>query len=328
VVVYLLVRRGMLLPWIGWLTTALDVSMVSLALAAFLPLGAPHTAVNSKVIFEVYFLAIGATCLRYDRRLPWFAGALAVAQYGAIVWYAATRWELNAPRWAPFAYGMFDWTAQVSRGILLLIASALSGEIVSRGMRLRQLSSVDRLTGLLNRGFFDERADEELSRARRYGRPLALAVMDADHFKSFNDTYGHAAGDTALRTIAAALRSGVRRSDVVARYGGEEFVLLFPETTADEAAERLDAIRERIEADGVALPRHAGPVRLTISGGVAGWPEDGDALDRILYRADSRLFAAKRQGRNRVIGSGVHATMSFSVRTGQPADTTPEAGAP
>jgi diguanylate cyclase (GGDEF)-like protein len=303
IVIHAAVRRGVFAPWIGWLTAAMDVTIVTSVLVVYLLIGRPHTATNSKVVFECYFVAIAGTCLRYDRRIPWIAGGMAMAQYAAVVSYADWRWELNAASFAPYEYGVFDWSAQVSRLILLLGATALSATIVARGMRLRQLSTVDRLTGLLNRGYFDERADEELSRAARYRHPLSLALVDVDHFKAFNDTYGHAAGDVALRALAGVMRGTVRRSDIVARYGGEEFVLLFPETSAAEAAEKLDAIRMRVKEMAIALPRHSAPVRLTISAGVASWPADGETIEDVMFRADGRLFAAKRAGRNRVVRS-------------------------
>jgi diguanylate cyclase (GGDEF)-like protein len=304
VLVHALVSRGMFARWIGFATAMIDVTAVSAALATYLVLGLPHTAVNGRIVFECYFIAIAATCLRYDARLCWIAGLLAMAEYLAIVVYATARWDLNDPRYAPYSYGLFDWSTQYSRLILLFITTMMSATIVRRAMRLRQLSTVDRLTGLLNRGYFDERADEELSRARRYSHPLSVALVDADHFKLFNDTYGHAAGDIALRALAGVLRRSVRRSDIVARYGGEEFALLFPETAPHEAVEKMEAIREQVRQMALALPHLSVPVQLTMSVGVASVPDDGESLERVLYTADGRLFEAKRAGRNRVVGPG------------------------
>jgi two-component system, cell cycle response regulator len=113
--VYLMVRWARHWPWLGLATSALDVTLVSVALATFLVLDQPHTAVNSKVVFEAYFLAIGATCLRYDRRACVVAGLVAVAEYLAIVWTADTFWALNETElYAPFIYGAFNWSAQIS----------------------------------------------------------------------------------------------------------------------------------------------------------------------------------------------------------------------
>jgi diguanylate cyclase (GGDEF)-like protein len=302
VVMLLLIDRGELRRWAGFATTAVDVSMVSAVLVVFLVADTPLTATNSRVVFECYFLAIGATCLRYDLRLCIWAGALASAQFIGINVYAAMNWPLTSPSFASVNYGTFEWSTQISRVIVMLIAAVLATLIVDRTQRLRQLSTVDRLTGLLNRGYFDERIEEEASRARRYGRPLTVALIDLDKFKQFNDTYGHAAGDDALRTLANVLKLSVRRSDIVARYGGEEFVVMFPETPVHEAMEKLETIRERIAALRIVVARRTIPAQITMSAGVSTWPEDGNAVDEVLFTADERLFAAKRSGRNRIVG--------------------------
>lgn len=302
VVMLVLIDRGELRSWAGFATTAVDVSMVSAVLVVFLLADTPLTATNSRVVFECYFLAIGATCLRYDRRLCIWAGALASVQFIGINVYAVMNWPLTSPSFVSATYGTFEWSTQISRIIVMLIATVLAALIVDRTQRLRQLSTVDRLTGLLNRGYFDERIEEEASRARRYGRPLTVALIDLDKFKQFNDTYGHAAGDDALRTLANVLKLSVRRSDIVARYGGEEFIVMFPETPVHEAMEKLETIRERIAALRIVVARRTIPAQITMSAGVSSWPEDGSAVDEVLFTADERLFAAKRSGRNRVVG--------------------------
>jgi diguanylate cyclase (GGDEF)-like protein len=311
VVMLIVSRRGTMSRRLGFASGVIDVSMVSTALAAYLVLDAPHTAVNSKVVFEVYFLAIGATCLRYDWRACVASGTTAIAQYAAIVVYADATWALNAERYAPFPYGMFSWTAQLSRLVVLFIATVLSTTIVLRARTLRHLSTRDRLTGLYNRGYFDERLAQEMSRARRTGEPLAVAVLDVDHFKWFNDSHGHQAGDAALRAVADVLRAGVRASDVVARYGGEEMVLLLPGTTPEAAAEKLDGLRQAIAALEVPLPRASIPGRLTASVGIGTWPVDGDEGDEVVYQADRRLFVAKELGRNRVVGRILPPALGF-----------------
>lgn len=302
VVMLVLIDRGELRRWAGFATTAVDVSMVSAVLVVFLIADAPLTATNSRVVFECYFLAIGATCLRYDRRLCIWAGVLASVQFIGINVYAVMSWPVTSPSFVSTNYGTFEWSTQISRVIVMLIATVLATLIVDRTQRLRQLSTVDRLTGLLNRGYFDERVEEEASRARRYGRPLTVALIDLDKFKQFNDTYGHAAGDDALRTLANVLKLSVRRSDIVARYGGEEFVVMFPETPVHEAMEKLETIRERIAALRIVIARRTVPAQITMSAGISSWPEDGSAVDEVLFTADERLFAAKRAGRNRVVG--------------------------
>jgi two-component system, cell cycle response regulator len=289
----LLVRRGSYRRWIGFVTSAYDVTIVSLLLVAFLALGKTHLAAASPVVFPVYLVALTATCLRYDPRVCVVSGLLAAAQYGAVVAYAGTHWTADAA---------FSWGDQISRIVLLLAATLLAAVIVSRSVRLRRMSSYDALTQLHNRAYFEERLVEELLRASRYGRALSVAILDVDGFKQFNDTYGHPAGDAALRTLAAALRGSARRSDIVARYGGEEFVIILTETRVHEAVAKLDSLREEVGRLPIETPRASWPGKLTVSAGVASWPDDGAWPDELLHAADDRLLAAKRAGRNRVFG--------------------------
>ena len=300
-VVFALVRREYR-PWLGFASCALDVSLISAGLAVFLVLGLPHTAVNSKVIFEAYFLAIAGSGLRYNWRLSALTGALAVLQYALIVMYASMHWDLNDSRYAPFEYGMFSWSAQLARLLILASAGLLSTTVVLRAHRLRRLSTLDRLTGLLSRRALEDRLLEEGSRARRYGREVAVAFVDIDHFKRVNDAHGHASGDAVLRLIAQRLRDGLRKSDIVGRFGGEEFVVILPETTSAEAHSKLETLRASMAA--TPLPGIApGPqLTVTVSMGVASWPDDGVDIDAVLRRADGRLYDAKAAGRNRVVG--------------------------
>ncbi|HSE27506.1 MAG TPA: GGDEF domain-containing protein [Gemmatimonadales bacterium] len=297
-----LVRRELHRPWLGFLTSSVDVTIVSATLAVYLLLDQPHISVNSRVVYPAYFLALGATCLRYDSRICVLATALAVTQYSAIVLVAAGADLNDAARWAPFRYGMFSWADQVSRVIMLGAAGVLSTAVVWRIARLRHLTVVDRLTGLPNRGYLDARFAAEVARALRHERPLAMAMVDVDHFKRFNDGYGHAAGDLGLKIVTATIRRALRSSDIVARYGGEEFVVILPETEVEAAMEKLEAIRLAIANTIIPLPRQTTAVTLTVSAGVAVLGRDGDEVHALLDRADERLFRAKRAGRNRVVG--------------------------
>ena len=123
---------------------------------------------------------------------------------------------------------------------------------VTRAQTLRGLSAKDPLTGLMARGFFDERAAAEAARTVRYGRQLSVAMIDIDYFKRFNDTYGHAVGDEVLRVVGQMLQS-VRQSDLVARYGGEEFIIIFPETVPEAAIEKAEELRKLIEPSMVTV---------------------------------------------------------------------------
>ena len=300
-IVFILIRREYNPSWLSFATSSFDVTLVSAALALFLLLNEPHTAVNSKVVFEGYFLALGASSLRYDKRVCIVAGLLAFTEYLSIVTFASTHWNLNSPQYAPYAYGMFAWNNQVSRLIIMSTASVLSLALVSRSQKLLQLATRDSLTGLFNRGYVDDRLAVELSRARRYGNVLAIAVIDADRFKSLNDTHGHQAGDLVLRRISLLLQDSFRQSDTVGRYGGEEFVVILPETSLEAAHLKLESVRELIASTAMLLGSKSEPVQVTISVGLACFPEDGREGAELFALADERMFQAKREGRNRTI---------------------------
>jgi diguanylate cyclase (GGDEF)-like protein len=264
----------------------------------------PHTAVNSKVIFEGYFLVIGAASLRYDQRVCISAGLLSIGQYLAIIYFSETHWDLNNPMYSPYPYGLFSWSAQISRLIIMLIASAISLALVSRSQRLLQLATRDPLTGLFSRGYVDDRFDVELSRARRYGKGLTIAVIDADRFKLLNDTHGHMAGDLALRKISVLLHECFRQSDTVGRYGGEEFVVILPEIDIDSARQKLESLRESVAGTPIVVAPRGQKVQVTISAGLASFPQDGEEAAELFAMADARMFQAKGEGRNRVVAGG------------------------
>lgn len=171
--------------------------------------------------------------------------------------------------------------------------------------RLEMLSLTDALTGIANRRHFDEVLAKECKRALRVGEPLALAVLDVDWFKTYNDHYGHPAGDSCLQQIAHTLAATISRStDLVARYGGEEFVFLAPSTGLAGAQSMAEKLVRAVEA--LALPHERSPLGyVTISVGIALMPLDAESpAQALLQRADAALYRAKSQGRNRVACDG------------------------
>jgi predicted signal transduction protein with EAL and GGDEF domain len=216
VAIWAMLRRGRWRPWIGFASSALDVSMVSTALVTFLVVGSPMVALNSKVTFEMYFLAIVATSLRYDARVCLVAGALALTQYGGLWAYAASRYDLHDAAYAADS-GPYIPVDLATRLILLGIATLLAVTIVRRAQRLLYLASRDRLTGLYNRGHFDRALGAAVEGAARSGQPLSLAILDLDHFKAINDQHGHAGGDRALCEVAQWLSRAMRRTDMLRR---------------------------------------------------------------------------------------------------------------
>lgn len=163
--------------------------------------------------------------------------------------------------------------------------------------KLKMLAATDELTGLWNRRCFMGRAKAEIAQATRLRHPLCLALMDADHFKHINDTYGHAAGDAALKYLAAALRSRLRASDTIGRIGGEEFAILLPDTNLETAFTVLEQIRTTVERGSFI---HGGKeLSLTVSTGVTAMPEAWVSVDELLSVADAACYTAKTHGRNR-----------------------------
>jgi two-component system, cell cycle response regulator len=181
---------------------------------------------------------------------------------------------------------------------------------------VQRQATVDDLTGLYNHRFLVDSLGQQLALAERLGAPLAILMLDLDHFKLLNDTHGHHAGDLALSAFARTLVNNVRRADLAARYGGEEFVVVMPNTSADEAFGVAEKIRLAVEETDVQLPG-AQTVRLAVSIGVAAYPEHTNAAGELFRLADEALYRAKRTGRRRT-----------RVATAAQHETEPHAGVP
>ncbi|MBA4243805.1 MAG: diguanylate cyclase [Pseudomonas sp.] len=164
--------------------------------------------------------------------------------------------------------------------------------------QLREQALCDPLTGLYNRRYLDEFFSRELARAQRENLPLALALIDLDHFKRLNDECGHLVGDDVLKAVAKHLLDNLRSTDAVFRIGGEEFLLILPGLDAQAAMARLEALRTQLSQVG--QPTRIGTLPVTLSAGIAIWPAHGQGLDSLLQAADVALYRAKRDGRNRV----------------------------
>ncbi len=170
-------------------------------------------------------------------------------------------------------------------------------ELATYEQKMTEMSIKDGLTGIFNRRHFESRLAAECERHQRYGRELSLLMIDIDFFKAINDGYGHQCGDHVLKSVSAALASGIRTSDNLARYGGEEFCCLLPETGLTSAAALAELLRKRVE--GATLSHESDEIKVTISLGVSELAAD-DTPHRLLKRADEALYRAKKAGRNRV----------------------------
>jgi diguanylate cyclase (GGDEF)-like protein len=168
--------------------------------------------------------------------------------------------------------------------------------------RLQGLSATDALTEIANRRTFDDRLAVEVARANRYGTPLALVMIDLDHFKELNDRFGHLAGDEVLKRVAALVDREKRLGDVVARFGGEEFAAILPHTEARAAVIWAERVRQMIAATEVRS--EAGALNVTASFGVSGAAADREEPSTLIEGADQALYEAKHRGRNRVVVSG------------------------
>ena len=301
VVIERVLQHGYYRPGLSYFTSTFDVTLISLCLLGFWAAGDPIVTVNSRVLFECYFLAIGASALRYEPLVTLTTGLVAIAEYFGLALAAWLRFGDTQLLTSSAQYGRFEWSSVFSRGIVLFAMTSVALAVVARAQRLRRLSTGDRLTALFNRAYVEEYLGNEVLRTARAKGALVVGMLDIDRFKNFNDTYGHAAGDAALRQVATVLRSALRRSDVVARHGGDEVLIILPSTQLASALEKLEEIRVRIGLADIQLPR-GGAARVTVSIGVAAWDHDGHAVDALLDVADARLYAAKNAGRNRVFG--------------------------
>jgi len=158
----------------------------------------------------------------------------------------------------------------------------------------------DALTGAANRRSWDDELPRYLARARRDLEPLCVAMLDLDHFKEFNDTFGHEAGDVLLSELGRLLRAVIRIGDVACRYGGEEFVLIMPELPAEIAQQRFDDIRQAVKRMYITYRGQSVPA-VTVSAGIATFPEHGAAADELVRIADAALYRAKAGGRDRLM---------------------------
>jgi diguanylate cyclase (GGDEF)-like protein len=290
-------------PWVPWASTAIDITLISVALCLYLVDDAPLSALNNRIYFETYFFVIVTGTLRYDWRLSAFATLLAVSQFLGITGYVATHWELESLQ--SDVVGRFNHQAHALR-IMLLCGVGVSSIAVAHWARhLRLMVGTDHLTGLSQRRPFLERVHEELERSVSSRATMSLALLDVDEFKRFNDSFGHLAGDRALQLLAERLRKSVRTSDLVARFGGEEFVVAFPRMDIERAVKRVNELRADLGNVSIPVPGQ-GNKHLTLSAGVGSWPADGETFEDVLARIDERLYEAKTQGRNRVIGPRDH----------------------
>jgi len=158
----------------------------------------------------------------------------------------------------------------------------------------------DPLTSLNNYRYFRTESERELLRAERYSKPFSLAIIDIDNFKLYNDSHGHLAGDKVLISLAKLLKDNIRKSDIIARYGGDEFILILPELELDQAKSLAEKLCEKMHQSDELKKLDLKSVELSISIGIASYPESGKTIDKLLKKADGALYDAKKSGKNNV----------------------------
>ena len=291
---------------IAMASSILDMTLVTATIFGLMITINPMQGVNNPFVFPVYLLFIAAASLRYDARISLAAGAIALTEYLALIVFAYLYWDLgNQPSAGP-PLSQFDWATQITRCLLLSMATVVAVATVVRSRSLVEKSTRDHLTGLVNRHFFEERFREQCTLTSR-GQRFSVVLLDIDHFKALNDRFGHAVGDAALAVVAGLLSGSFRPGDTVARYGGEEFAVLLPGCDGSATAERLTALRQVLSESDVVAPDEKGhPTRVTISAGIASSEEGLTNPDLLLAAADERLYIAKQSGRDRFVGCGPH----------------------
>jgi diguanylate cyclase (GGDEF)-like protein len=196
-----------------------------------------------------------------------------------------------------------DMTGRATNRVLAVVvifATAIAmSKLAEFERKLLIEAMTDPLTGLLNRRHFIELSTREETRSRRHGLAFSVLMLDIDHFKRINDTYGHPVGDQAIKALARLCGQGLRPHDILARYGGEEFVLTLPQTEQEGAQVVAERIRQMVEQHE--LTTEQGAIRFTVSIGVSTYRK-GKNFEQVVERADQALYRAKQDGRNRVIG--------------------------
>jgi len=247
----------------------------------------------SSPLLNAYLLAVITSALTLGKLATLVMVGLIASCYVLLGGGASTAQLLAARFWGGLA-------AQLAPVLLVAYITTMFSADIRYGLaRAKLLSETDDLTGLFNTRGFAIAANRLFAQALRYDRPSSVLMIDSDHLKGVNDSYGHEAGNRLLRQLARLILAELRGSDLSARYGGDEFIVLLPETPAKGAHEVADRIRDSVV--GSPLDLDGKRIVSSVSIGIASFPEDGRTLDALAARADRALYRAKQDGRNRTV---------------------------
>lgn len=300
---FMLIRSGLTRHWRDPAFTTVQIGFALVSNAVAYAIAGEARGIEPPVLAVVMMFGVfGLTAAQMKKLLA--LGLVAFAIAGAVVQWG--RPDDAPPPALAALYMLMVALVLVFSTMLALRMEALRTQLKTQRRELAQaveqvraLATRDELTGLPNRRYLAETMRLRCLNAQRTGHPLLLAQLDLDWFKVINDTYGHAAGDTALQAFAQAVTAQVRGPDILARWGGEEFILLMSETGVAEGDLVLERVRSAVANTPVVLPE-GGRIDLTVSMGVTQW-RPGETAEALLQRADAALYEAKRQGRNRVV---------------------------
>jgi len=251
-----------------------------------------NTGKAASPLLNLYILVIVASSLTLGKLITLLELALIAAVYfylnyflGTVDVFSLAGFSDFMTRFAPFL-------------IIAYVTTMLAADIKRSKDMLRLLSETDEMTSLQNKRSFNESLSKEIKKAARYSRKFSILLIDADNLKDVNDNYGHGAGDQLIKVLANTMKESLRTSDVIARIGGDEFVVLLPEADQTHALEAGERIRSATE--NTSFDREGRRVDMTVSIGIASYPDDGESLEGIMENADRALYKSKKTGRNRV----------------------------
>jgi diguanylate cyclase (GGDEF)-like protein len=251
-----------------------------------------HTGRINSPLLSLYLLPIIASAPIFGKVATAIQVTTIVGCYMYFVYNAKTKTPLTMPFWGELL--------AISAPMILVayITTMLSSDIRFAVDKIKQVSDTDELTGSYNMRAFSAVLQRTFRQSVRYGHPFSVVMIDSDNLKQVNDKHGHESGNRLLQHLVRSIREQLRGSDVMARFGGDEFILLLPETSNTGALEMAERIRKAVESSRFDV--RSGDTNITVSIGIASYPDDGPNLEIIVEKADKAMYRAKQNGRNRV----------------------------